>query len=92
MKLSTIDTWHQLIQNRRLDDLEQLLSEDVVFYSPIVHKPLKGKAITTQYLSAAFIVLLNNTFHYVREIIDEHNAALEFEVELDGITVNGSLT
>ena len=31
----------------------------------------------------------NNTFKYIREITGPCDAALEFEVEIDGITVNG---
>ncbi len=43
------------------------------------------------YLSAADVVLANDSFHYVREIVDESQnmAMLEFELELDGIQVNG---
>ena len=43
------------------------------------------------YLSAADVVLGNDSFRYVREIVDEDKnmAMLEFELELDGIHVNG---
>jgi hypothetical protein len=60
-----------------------------VFVSPIVHTPQRGKAITAAYLGAAFAVFFNPSFRYVREIVGEHDAALEFETEIDGITVNG---
>ena len=41
------------------------------------------------YLSAAFVVLCNDTFKYVREVVNETDTFLEFEVEIDGILVNG---
>jgi len=54
-----------------------------------VHTPQRGKQITQQYLAAAFQVLSNPTFRYVREVAGEHDAVLEFMVEIDGISVNG---
>ncbi|NBT37655.1 MAG: nuclear transport factor 2 family protein, partial [Actinobacteria bacterium] len=33
--------------------LDELLDDDVIFYSPIVYTPQEGKAITKLYLSAA---------------------------------------
>jgi len=31
----------------------------------------------------------NESFRYVRELSDKRDAVLEFELELDGITING---
>jgi hypothetical protein len=61
----------------------------VVFHSPVVHTPQAGRAVTTQYLAAAFQVFFNASFRYVREVIGPRDAVLEFQVEIDGITVNG---
>ena len=69
--------------------LDNLLADDVVFYSLVVHTPQAGKAITTLYLTAALYVFNNGTFKYLREIIDGKNAVLEFTTVIDGITVNG---
>jgi hypothetical protein len=41
------------------------------------------------YLTAAFHVFVNDTFRYVREVIGENDAVLEFSVVIDGVTVNG---
>lgn len=54
-----------------------------------MHTPQRGRPVTTLYLSAAFKVFFNQTFHYVRELVGSHDAVLEFEVEIDGIAVNG---
>jgi ketosteroid isomerase-like protein len=85
----TIDTWHNLLKTRDPKGLDALLADDVVFHSPVLHKPQAGKALTTMYLTAAFHVFFNDTFHYVREVIGENDAVLEFVVEIDGVTVNG---
>lgn len=61
----------------------------MVFFSPVVHTPQRGRPVTTLYLSAAFKVFFNQSFHYVRELVGTHDAVLEFEVEIDGIAVNG---
>jgi hypothetical protein len=69
--------------------LDDLLDEGVVMHSPVVHTPLQGKAITCRYLNAALHVFINDSFRYVREVSGQNDAILEFEVEIDGIRVNG---
>jgi hypothetical protein len=89
MTLGTLSTWHELVRTRNTKGLSSLLADDVVFYSPVVHTPQLGKAITLQYLSAAFRVFFNDSFRYVRELKGPRDAALEFQVEIEGISVNG---
>jgi ketosteroid isomerase-like protein len=87
--IDTLKTWHQLMRDRDVNGLDALLADDAVFHSPVVHTPQEGKAITRQYLAAAFYVLGNDQFEYLREIKDGNNAVLEFRTELDGIVING---
>ena len=89
MSINVLDTWHQLVESRDAGGLDSLLSEKVVFYSPVVHTPQIGKAITKQYLAAAFRVFFDKSFRYVREVAGSNDAVLEFQVEIDGISVNG---
>lgn len=89
MSFDPIAVWHQLVKERDTEGLDLILADDVVFYSPVVHTAQNGKFIAAQYLSAAFYVFFNETFRYVREIKTERDAVLEFEVEIDGIIVNG---
>lgn len=89
MQLDPIATWHKLLKQRDVHGLDALLADDAVFYSPVVHKPQVGKAITTMYLAAAFHVFGNESFRYVRELKADRDAILEFELELDGISING---
>ena len=84
-----ITTWHQLVQASDPSGLDDLLADDAVFVSPIVHTPQRGKALAKAYLSAAFQVFFNPGFRYVREIIGSSDAMLEFETEIDGVLVNG---
>lgn len=85
----TLETWHRVLRTRDHAGLNQLLADDAVFHSPIVHAPQRGKALVMMYLGAAFQVFVNDSFRYVREIVGEHDAMLEFETEIDGVLVNG---
>jgi hypothetical protein len=87
--LNAIAQWHNIIRELDPSGLAELLADDVVFYSPVVHTPQIGKAITTMYLSAAIRIFGSSPFRYVREVIGESDAVLEFETEIDGIVING---
>lgn len=87
--IDTVRAWHEIIRPRDLSGVDDILADDVVFYSPVVHTPQSGKSCTLPYLQAAFHVFLNDTFSYVREVVGERDAVLEFVVEIDGVTVNG---
>jgi len=89
MTTNTIADWHQIVRTRNAAGLNALLAENVVFHSPVVHAPQVGKAIPRVYLTAALAVFFNESFRYVREIVSDRNAVLEFVVEIDGISVNG---
>lgn len=89
MQPSALRRWHQLVKDRNPAGLDSLLAEEVVFYSPVVHTPQRGKPVTVRYLTAAFQVFFDKSFRYVREMRDERGAVLEFQVEIDGISVNG---
>ena len=81
--------WHHVVQSRDIADLGRLLADDVVFHSPVLHTPQRGKAITLQYLAGAMQVLNTPQFRYQREIVGASEAMLEFSTEIDGIVING---
>jgi len=89
MAIATLAVWHELVATRNAKGLGALLADNVVFHSPVVHTPQVGKAVTAQYLGAAFHVFFNESFRYVREVVGPRDAVLEFQVEIDGIAVNG---
>ena len=86
---AALDSWHDIIRSGDASALDTLFADDAVFHSPVVHTPQVGKAIVVKYLTAAAKVLLNGSFHYVREMVDERQAMLEFEVTIDDIVING---
>jgi ketosteroid isomerase-like protein len=86
---NTIEAWHKLVQAKDVAGLNNILADNVVFHSPVVHTPQEGKPITTLYLTAAMHVLNNGAFKYLREVISGNNAVLEFSTVIEGISING---
>jgi hypothetical protein len=89
MHPAAIESWHRLMKARDSQGLDTLLSDDVVFQSPVVHTPQVGKAITKLYLTAAMEVIGNEAFRYTGEWFGPTSAILEFETVIDGIKING---
>lgn len=86
--MQTLVTWHEIVAGRAMERLDEVLAENCVFFSPVVHTPQRGRELTRFYLGGAFQVF-NDSFHYVREVADADHAVLEFVCDLDGIMVNG---
>lgn len=87
--MSALEDWHAIVKSQDLGKLEELLSEDAVFCSPIVHTPQKGRDLVLMYLGAAAQLLFNGSFEYLKETEGDHCAILEFQAEVDGLIVNG---
>ena len=88
MSTDVIGRWHRIVETKDRSALADILADDAVFHSPVVHTPQRGRELTLGYLTAALAVF-GDRLRYVREIVGETDAVLEFEAELDGIHVNG---
>ncbi|MEM9178220.1 MAG: nuclear transport factor 2 family protein [Pseudomonadota bacterium] len=85
-----LQSWIDYMMNGHSKSLLlDMLHDDVVFRSPVVHTPQEGKEITFAYLSAAGNTLGNGTFKYTKVFDCGDKAVLEFETEMDGTHVNG---
>jgi hypothetical protein len=94
-----VERWHRHMRGELPGGLDELLDDDVIFYSPIVYTPQVGKAITTLYLSAAGQTLPgeessssgdpSKRFRYTKQVISGDTAVLEFETTVEGKYVNG---
>jgi ketosteroid isomerase-like protein len=86
-----IAKWHAFLAGA--GELADLLADDVVFFSPVVHTPQRGKDITIRYLQGAAQVLVGNEtdggFRYTKQMLAGNQAVLEFETTLAGKYVNG---
>ena len=98
-----VEKWHAHMRGQLPGGLDELLDDDVVFYSPIVYTPQEGKAITKLYLQAAGQTLPGEKsvpsaaggdtpptgFHYTKIVMTGDTAVLEFETTVEGKYVNG---
>lgn len=82
-----MNSFRKAVEARDADAIEALLSDDVVFISPVAFKPYPGKAITAAILRGVMRVF--EDFRYVREIADGREHALLFETKVDGKDVSG---
>ncbi len=80
--------WHEIVRSKNPARLDEILAEDCVFFSPVVHSPQQGRDLTRMYLTGAMHVL-GDGFHYLKQVADEQHAFLEFACEVDGFQVNG---
>lgn len=84
-----IQRWIDVIEGDGSEELESLLAEDAVFYSPAVFTPQEGKATTFAYLTAAAKLFGGADFRYVGQWYADRSAVLEFTANIDGIFING---
>ena len=99
---TTIECWHGFLRGEV--DLDEVLHEDCVFWSPVLFRPQEGRDLTRLYLTAAYQVFPgdqgdsregtdptggSSSFRYTKQILDGNYAALEFETSIDGVAVNG---
>jgi ketosteroid isomerase-like protein len=88
-----VPRWHAFLESGGTAELAELLADDVIFYSPVVFTPQRGKDVTTTYLMAAKQVLggegPDGEFRYAKQVLAGDTAVLEFETSLGGKYVNG---
>jgi hypothetical protein len=95
-----LDKWHDHLKGEFEGGLDELLADNVVFYSPVVFTPLEGKDLAKLYLSAAGNTFSEgdpqkvpgengSNFRYIKEVMSGDHIMLEFEATIDGTYVNG---
>ncbi len=84
-----IARWHDVVRLRDSKALAELLDENVIFESPVVHTPQVGRAITEKYLASAMEVLNNHSFEYLNQWFGPTSAVLEFQSTCEGVVING---
>jgi hypothetical protein len=75
------------VEARDVEAMRAALADDVVFRSPVAHKPYSGKPITAAIL--ANVVEVFEDFRYVRELTDDTGHALVFEAKVGGLDITG---
>ena len=86
---AVIERWLRMIESGQTDQLDDMLSEDAVFYSPAVFSPQRGRALTAAYLRAAEQMFSTTNFHYVEKWYGHNSAVLHFAANVDGLSLEG---
>ena len=86
---AVIERWLQVIEGGPDGQLEEMLADDAVFYSPAVFSPQRGRDLTAAYLRAAGQMFAGTGFHYVEKWFGTDSAVLHFAAEVDGLSVEG---
>jgi len=95
---NVMEKWFAVVSGN--GDIQDLLHDDCVFWSPVLFHPQVGAELTAMYLSAAGMVFPGDgkkeggvgpsgSFKYTKKVFDGNHAVLEFETMMDGISVNG---
>ena len=89
-----IERWHRHLRGELPGGLDELLDHDVVFYSPVVYTPQRGRAVTKLYLQGAQMALSATDadadgFRYTKQVLSGDTAVLEFETSIGATYVNG---
>ncbi|SNS45009.1 hypothetical protein SAMN05421640_0194 [Ekhidna lutea] len=84
-----LSSWHEVVKHHDAKLLKTILDKDAVFFSPILFKPQKGRKKVMIYLLSAAKMFKDAQFHYVKEIVGERDAMLEFNAIIDGIHIDG---
>jgi len=87
---ATLEAWHELLKRNAMEELDPLLSDDIVFRSPVAHSPYPGREAIKMVLKNVNQVFQN--FRYHRYFVSEcgTSAVLEFSAEVSGKSLKGA--
>jgi len=79
--------WHRFVSEKDMQALSEALADDVFFRSPVLWKPIQGRATAMLYLSSAGRVLEDFTYH--RQFVGDNAVVLEFGAHVGTLSVKG---
>lgn len=85
----SLEKWHHMIQAGNLSDLNDLLADEVIFRSPVAHKPYEGRQVVFFILSNVIQVFQDFTYHREFYTEDGENVVLEFSANVSGKSLKG---
>jgi len=91
---TVIERWLHVVEGgadaAAVDELlDGILDDAVVFYSPAVFAPQRGKRLAAAYLRAAVQMFASTDFRYDETWFGPRSAVLAFSATVDGLSVEG---
>ncbi len=85
----SMEKWHHMLATRDMEILAELLHPEVVFRSPMAHRPYTGSLAVGLILKTVITIFENFTYH--REFVsnDGLQVVLEFSAVVDGKALKG---
>ncbi|MBI1452409.1 MULTISPECIES: nuclear transport factor 2 family protein [Acinetobacter] len=78
----SVARWHEMLDTRDMNILNELLADDVVFRSPVAFNPYPGKPVVTFILINVVQIFENFTYHREFYTEDGLNVVLEFSANV----------
>lgn len=82
--------WHELVAAGDLSKVGEMAREDVLFRSPVAHKPYEGREALSLVLSTVSKVFEDFTYHRQFVSRDGMSVALEFSAHVGGKQLKGA--
>ncbi len=86
---TSLAQWHQMIDNKDMTILIELLHADVVFKSPMAHRPYAGAFAVSLILQTVITIFQDFTYHRSFASDDGLEIVLEFSAIVDGKSLKG---
>ena len=85
----SIARWHEMLANRDMSILNELLADDMVFRSPVAFNPYSGKLVVFFILTNVIQIFENFTYHREFYTEDGLNVVLEFSANIGDKKLKG---
>ncbi|RZT42153.1 nuclear transport factor 2 family protein [Cupriavidus agavae] len=85
----TLAIWHDLLARNAMEELDPLLSDKIVFRSPVAHSPYPGREAIKLVLKTVNTVFRDFTYHRTFATDDGRSLVLEFSATIDGKALKG---
>ncbi len=85
----TLAAWHDILERNAMEELDPLLSDAIVFRSPVAHKPYPGRAAIKVVLKNVNMVFQDFVYHRTLVSDDGNSLVLEFSAHVNGKQLKG---
>ncbi|ANF81878.1 hypothetical protein A3K93_06515 [Acinetobacter sp. NCu2D-2] len=85
----SIQRWHEMLEKRDMSILNDLLTDNVVFHSPVAFKPYSSKPVVFFILTNVIQVFENFKYHREFYSADGNNVVLEFSANVGDKSLKG---